>query len=680
MVRRMKLYYAITKNFGDGMNRILFRSLLDSPFSETRVTYNTPSDSTDHEKELCIFGSGSILGFMRQNKDHDVVCGSGFISDTIQVVPPSRILSVRGPLTRQRYLDAGIPCPPRYGDLGLLLSRILPAPVVPKRFAIGLIPHYEDAGLPLVKRLAALEGWTVIDINQTDTPEKFVKELNECELILSSSLHGIIVADSYGIPAHHVVLSNNVWGNGFKFRDYYASVGRDYFSVDLSSMNTEVIKTACTPYTLRFDIDEYYAYLKKSLNSLCVNPVVTTMNTLDAVKPWPSVPTEPPVIRLHMPAIPHTITHIDYSHCAFTGKVLRFAPMMRSRGFEVYHYGVEGSEPDASSNIQLMTKAEWADLRLASAKQVFPKKTEAELKAQLADPTAFVGNLANYDTVLYKEFNRRFRTALQANYRSEKTDIVCLPLYPYEAVNGLPYVVVESGIGYPNSAHNYRIFESNAWMHAHTGKANGQNYWFVVPNYFDSRQWPLSLTPKVDTVGFLGRIYDGKGCGEIVEMARRMPSVRFILCGQGDPSRYLKTANLFYKPPIHGEERAEYLGSLVALIAPTTFVEPFCGVAVEAQLCGTPVITKDYGAQTETVEQFKTGLRCHTLADSCLGITMALEGKFDRTYIRERAVRLYDMFNVARQYEYTFKTLMDVHNGKNGWYSPDSHIECRKEE
>jgi len=254
-----------------------------------------------------------------------------------------------------------------------------------------------------------------------------------------------------------------------------------------------------------------------------------------------------------------------------------------------------------------------------------------------------------------------------------------LPLYPYEAVNGLPYVVVESGIGYPNSALSYRIFESNAWMHAHTGKANGQNYWFVVPNYFDVRQWPLSLTPKTNTVGFLGRIYDGKGCGEIVEMARRMPTVRFVLCGQGDPSPYLKTPNVFYKPPIHGEERAEYLGSLVALIAPTMFVEPFCGVAVEAQLCGTPVITKDYGAQTETVEQFRTGLRCHTLTDYCVGLTMALEEKFDRTYIRERAVRLYDMFNVAKQYEYTFKTLMDVHNGKNGWYSPDSHIEALRD-
>ena len=247
-------------------------------------------------------------------------------------------------------------------------------------------------------------------------------------------------------------------------------------------------------------------------------------------------------------------------------------------------------------------------------------------------------------------------------------------MYPYKGVQGLPIITVESGIGYNNSASSYRIFESYAWLHGHLERGFGKDYWFVVPNYFDISHWTFNPSPKVDTVGFLGRIYDGKGCHEIVEMARKFPTTRFILCGQGDPSRYLIEPNIFYKPPIHGTERSDYLGSLVACVAPTGFVEPFCGVAVEAQLCGTPVITKDYGAQTETVENFKTGVRCHTLADYRYGIQMALDGKFDRSYIRDRAIKLYDMYNVAKQYEYVFKTIMDVHNGKNGWYSPDTHL------
>jgi glycosyltransferase involved in cell wall biosynthesis len=252
-----------------------------------------------------------------------------------------------------------------------------------------------------------------------------------------------------------------------------------------------------------------------------------------------------------------------------------------------------------------------------------------------------------------------------------------MPLWKYTAMDALPMVVVEHGIGYPNSASNFRIFESYAWMHGHLERGHGNNYWFVVPNYFDSRDWKLSYPPSSGTkdIGFLGRIYDGKGCHEIVEMARRFPQQRFILCGQGDPARYLIEPNIVYKAPIHGDERSEYLGSLTALLAPTMFVEPFCGAAVEAQLCGTPVMTKDYGAQTETVENFKTGLRCHTLADYCHGIQMALDGKFDRAYIRERAVHLYDMATVGKQFEYALKSILDVSNGNNGWYSKDSHIE-----
>lgn len=388
--------------------------------------------------------------------------------------------------------------------------------------------------------------------------------------------------------------------------------------------------------------------------------------------------TAAPVIRLHIPAIPHTITRLDFSHCAFTGKVLRFPEMMTSRGFEVYHYGVEGSEVKATRDIQLMTNAEWKEWRIRSLLHFKPEMTRETAAAALEDPTKFIGDLCHAQAPIFIEFNRRLREELPKHYRSKATDLFCMPLFRYPAVDGLNLAIVESGIGYPNSGYDFRIFESHAWMHRHLGDDKGRNYWFVVPNYFDARHWPLSLTPKVDTVGFLGRIYDGKGCGEIVEIAKRMPHVRFVLCGQGDPSKYLVAPNIVYKPPIHGLERGEYMGSLTALLAPTSFVEPFCGVAVEAQLCGTPVITKDYGAQTETVENFKTGLRCHTLQDYCYGITMAVNGEFDRQYIHERAVRFYDMFNVARQYEYVFKTIMDIYNGTNGWYSPVSHMPALK--
>ena len=54
-------------------------------------------------------------------------------------------------------------------------------------------------------------------------------------------------------------------------------------------------------------------------------------------------------------------------------------------------------------------------------------------------------------------------------------------------------------------------------------------YWFVVPNYFDTLEFKLSLSPKPKQIGFLGRINDLKGCRIIMEIAKRFPDVEFIL-------------------------------------------------------------------------------------------------------------------------------------------------------
>ena len=66
-------------------------------------------------------------------------------------------------------------------------------------------------------------------------------------------------------------------------------------------------------------------------------------------------------IRLHILAIPYTITNSEYSHDAFTGKVQKFSPMMRSRGFEVFHYGNEGSVSGANIDFQIFSKERLTD-------------------------------------------------------------------------------------------------------------------------------------------------------------------------------------------------------------------------------------------------------------------------------------------------------------------------------
>lgn len=386
------------------------------------------------------------------------------------------------------------------------------------------------------------------------------------------------------------------------------------------------------------------------------------------------------MIRLHIPAIPYTITRDEYSHDAFTNKVKLFSPMMRSVGFEVYHYGVETSESNATKQIDLMTKEEWNELRIKSWQFVDNKLTYEDAVKKNNDPTQIVSQLSNWSSPLAKEFNVRFRNHLIKNYRSNTTDIVCIPLARtyHDALDKLNYVVTEVGIGYSGSYLNYRIFESYSWMSNTLGKEDKQpnNYWFVIPHAFNTHEFKLSLTPEPRKVGFLGRITNLKGCGIIKEIARRFPHVQFIICGQGDYKPYTDVPNVIYKPPIHGSERSDYLGSCVAFLHLAKYLEPFgCG-PVEAQLCGTPVICSDWGGMVETVEQGITGLRGHTVADYCYGLQMALDNKFDRQYIRDRAVRLYDMYNLAKQYDYVFRTILDIHiPGKNGWYSPDTYIE-----
>jgi len=387
-------------------------------------------------------------------------------------------------------------------------------------------------------------------------------------------------------------------------------------------------------------------------------------------------------IRLHLLAVPYTITRDEYSHCAFTGKVQRFSPMMRSRGFEVYHYGVETAQSGANVDIEVLSLHEWTELRIDSMMFLNPQMSRIEATNRLNDPTFLNNVIFNWDTPLCKTFNNRLREKLKNNYRGTGTDIVCIPLANSHniAIKDNNYVVVEYSIGYAGSNKNFRVFESNGWMSRTLGteNKNPQNYWFICSNFYNIDDWKFNANPTPNRVGFLGRIEDVKGCSIIVEIARRFPHVQFVLCGQGDPSKYLCEKNIVYQPPIHGVQRSEYLASLIAVIAPSKFLEPFCSVAVEAQLCGTPVIASDWGGFIDNIEQFKCGLRCHTLADYCYAVQMALDGKFNRQYIRDHAVQMFDMYNVAHNYEYIFKSIMDITNGKNGWYSKDSYIDSLK--
>ncbi len=165
---------------------------------------------------------GSIVQFSRRRS---IIWGSGIISDTSEVPRPDQILATRGPLSRQRFLSKEIHCPEVYGDPAILLPLFYQPPKSKKKWALGVIPHYVDKSCNIIERLMKTPGVHIIDI-ETDDIEGFISELHECRAIISSSLHGIIVAETYGIPAGWLTLSNKLTGGRFKFDDYYQSTGR----------------------------------------------------------------------------------------------------------------------------------------------------------------------------------------------------------------------------------------------------------------------------------------------------------------------------------------------------------------------------------------------------------------------------------------------------------------------
>ena len=365
-------------------------------------------------------------------------------------------------------------------------------------------------------------------------------------------------------------------------------------------------------------------------------------------------------MRLHLIGIFHTQHTAAYSHCAFTGKALRFPKMMQGLGYLVTEYSNAGSEGGADEHVEMLSLEEFAAL------------------FQRSD-TDFHGNDATVGSEAHALFERRLIPALRERLQPE--DIICHPFghAHQQLMAEFPnHQHVETGIGYPTLMPNsFRIFESYAWMHYHQGKEgrNGKNYEWVVPNYYDTGDWEPNYEPG-QYLAFLGRITPLKGIDTIKAIADHSPWP-IVLHGQGDPSPWAHP-NIEYRGPIAGKARSEFLRNARALLAPTVFTEPFCGMAAEAMLCGTPVVAVDYGAMTETVTEGVMGYRCHTLQDWINGINAV--GDLDRRTIAEIARAKWSLEACAKRYDKIFRQLNDLY--RRGWYEVDQisyhQIECEE--
>lgn len=159
---------------------------------------------------------GSIIGW---SSGWRVVWGSGilFYNETIS---NGKFLAVRGKYTQRRLRNLGYEVPDVLGDPALLLPLVF-NPKVEKKYKLGIIPHHTHT-----ESLASLaSGPDVIVIDLLDDTEVIINKVLSCECVISTSLHGLIVAHAYGIPALWYEYREIEWqGSDVKFFDYFSSV------------------------------------------------------------------------------------------------------------------------------------------------------------------------------------------------------------------------------------------------------------------------------------------------------------------------------------------------------------------------------------------------------------------------------------------------------------------------
>lgn len=375
--------------------------------------------------------------------------------------------------------------------------------------------------------------------------------------------------------------------------------------------------------------------------------------------------------RFHLLGLPHAITRKEETLCAFTQLVYRLSKMLTGLGHEVYHYGTEGSELPCTEHIDVLTQA--------VQKEAYGDWSS---KNQLW--------IHNGSDLAYRTFRKNAIEEIRKRAQPRDMILISNGSWLAEVGNAFPSLqAIEPIVGYIGFYSNYKVFASYAWMHHLIGRLSGarsvsqktkaENFaigsWYdaVIPHFFDPDEFTFS-EKKDDYYLFLGRLITRKGPHIAADLTKRL-GAKLVVAGQPlyakEPMRTkslrdlgLVQPHIEYVGTVGLEERNKLLANARAVIIPSLYFEPFGLVAVEALLCGTPVITTDWGSFPEIVLQGEVGYRCRTM-DDFLWAARNID-KIDPGRCRKYAVANYSMERVAKAYQEYFTKVQDRYEG--GWY------------
>lgn len=358
--------------------------------------------------------------------------------------------------------------------------------------------------------------------------------------------------------------------------------------------------------------------------------------------------------RFHIINLPHTQTTHEFDHCAYTAKVRKFCDMMMSLGHEVFLYGSEENEANCTEFISVISK-----------------EKQQEFFGGNDHKKNFFNITWDPNDAHWQHMNGNAIEEIKKRIQPRDFIGIIGGVCQKKIADAFPgHMSVEYGIGYTGTFSKYRVFESYAHMHYVHGDQrddNGNFYETVIPNYYDEDEFPFvdemdrKMFEGEPYYLFVGRLIDRKGYHIAQEVCEKL-GAKLVLAGQGEFSGYGTHVGV-----IDAKYRGELMSNAIATFVPTTYLEPFGGVHAESLLCGTPVITTNFGVFTETVVNDENGWRCNTFeefldaaeeADKLLDI--------DRAQIQSDAQERFGMLNVRHQYDEYFHRLYDLWS--EGWY------------
>jgi len=206
----------IGRNWGDKLNPVLCRML--SGFNVVHCYDVFPAVGKPVHYVV-----GSSLE--RAQKRRGVVWGAGFI-DSRQGIRqvPAAIHAVRGHHSREKLRELGVDCPEAVGDPALVMPRLYAPRPLARRWRLGVIAHAYERDMDCIAPGSLPED--VLDIDITGGIFDVIDQVAACDEILSSSLHGLVCAEAYGVPSRWVEVSDRPAGDGFKYHDFYSAIGK----------------------------------------------------------------------------------------------------------------------------------------------------------------------------------------------------------------------------------------------------------------------------------------------------------------------------------------------------------------------------------------------------------------------------------------------------------------------